>query len=151
MCCVSVICLFQLNWFISGFRSPRPVRWEGPEPKVHCPYSSPKSLMGTEAAIHALHEFRSKNWGAEKVFVKIDFSNAFNCVHRGAFIEATTGSQLENWVRWCYGRQSWLLFGKHALSSAEGAQQGDPLGPMLFSLALKPVLVEVLKTSPEFA
>ena len=45
MCCVSVICLFQLNWFISGFRSLRPVRWEGPEPKVHCPYSSPKSLI----------------------------------------------------------------------------------------------------------
>ena len=45
MCCVSVICLFQLNWFISGFRSLRPVRWEGPESKVHCPYSSPKFLI----------------------------------------------------------------------------------------------------------
>ena len=32
----------------------------------------------------------------------------------------------------CYARASLLSFGDHLLLSDEGAQQGDPLGPLLF-------------------
>ena len=107
---------------------------------------------GVEAAVHTLHEFRAEHaLSSQKVFVKIDFSNAFNCVKRGAFLDSTRDTLLESWVSWCYGAPTWLLFGDERLSSEEGAQQGDPLGPLLFSLAIKPALQKVLEAKPELA
>ena len=44
------------------------------------------------------------------------------------------------WADWCYGKPSRLLFDSHVVESASGVQQGDPLGPMLFALALQPAL-----------
>ena len=39
-----------------------------------------------------------------------------------------------------YGSPSSLKFGDHSISSEEGAQQGDPLGPLLFCLTIHPML-----------
>jgi hypothetical protein len=36
-----------------------------------------------------------------------------------------------------YAHPSTLLFGAHEICSMERAQQGDPLGPLLFPLALR--------------
>ena len=36
-----------------------------------------------------------------------------------------------------YGSQSTLLFGNYVITSSCGVQQGDPLGPLLFALAVK--------------
>jgi hypothetical protein len=45
----------------------------------------------------------------------------------------------------CYARHSrTLLFEAQEIPSVEGAQQGDPLGPLLFSLALRRVWAEFL-------
>ncbi|CAK0861048.1 unnamed protein product [Prorocentrum cordatum] len=52
---------------------------------------------------------------------------------------------LEAWARWCCGGPSDLLFGSHVLTSSRGVQQGDALGPLLFSVAVHPLLQE-LKT-----
>jgi hypothetical protein len=35
----------------------------------------------------------------------------------------------------CYSNSSFLNFGEHLLLSDEGAQQGDPLGPLMIHLA----------------
>ena len=39
-----------------------------------------------------------------------------------------------------YAHESCLFFGNATLASSEGLQQGDPLGPLLFSLTTLPLL-----------
>ena len=42
---------------------------------------------------------------------------------------------LRNYVELCYAQPNELYFGNEIIMSEEGAQQGDPLGSMLFCLA----------------
>ena len=70
--------------------------------------------------------------------VKLDFANAFNTVYRGAVFEAVA-ELLPEWLPFvtaAYAEDSWLFFGPRCLPSAGGVQQGDVLGPALFSLVL---------------
>jgi hypothetical protein len=78
----------------------------------------------------------------DKVFVKLDFANAFNTMHRECFLQEVRNQMpgLAPWVDWCYGSPSKLVFGSSTLDSEAGVQQGDPLGPLLFALALQPIL-----------
>lgn len=74
-------------------------------------------------------------------FLKYDFKNAFNCVHRGAVLAACR-RVCPTWsphVEAAYGSPSWLFFGAHCISSCGGVQQGDVLGPALFSMVLADV------------
>ena len=48
-------------------------------------------------------------------------------------------------VQSAYADPSFLFFGPHIIESAEGVQQGDPLGPLLFSLSIHQ-LVRSLKS-----
>ena len=52
---------------------------------------------------------------------------------------------LARWATWCYSHPGRLQFGEHTLHSTSGVQQGDPLGPLLFAAALRPLAAE-LKT-----
>ena len=74
--------------------------------------------------------------------MKIDFSNTFNTIRRDAVLNATA-TNLPEIYPFClsaYGQPSVLQFGDNPILSAEGIQQGDPLGPLLFSLTLHPIL-----------
>ena len=47
------------------------------------------------------------------------------------------------WVEFCYGSQPLLHFGDHMTLSKCDAQQGDPLGPVLFSLTVHPIVERI--------
>ena len=72
------------------------------------------------------------------MLVKLDFANAFNSVRRDAVLEAVAlhVPELLAYTTSAYGAASILQFGDEQIISQEGIQQGDPLGPLLFSLAL---------------
>ena len=73
----------------------------------------------------------------DEVVAKVDFKNAFNAVHRRAIAEAVIRHvpEIGRYVEAAYGEPSLLFCGDTTISSEMGAQQGDPLGPILFSIA----------------
>ena len=95
---------------------------------------------GAEAAVHAARRFLDAATGPSGL-VKLDFVNAFNAVSREAVVSAVSRHLpgLERLVRCAYGARSSLLFAGRVIESACGVQQGDPLGPLLFSLAVREV------------
>lgn len=96
---------------------------------------------GCEAAVHATRRF-VENFNPNDVLVKLDFSNAFNTLHRDAMLQSVS-NELPEVYRFChsaYSRETILQFGNKSVISAEGVQQGDPIGPLLFCLTLHPIL-----------
>jgi len=92
--------------------------------------------QGAEAAAHAARSFLA-NLSNGEALLKIDFTNAFNTLSRDVMLEVIREElpQLYPFIDSCYSGQSFLRFGQYTLLSAEGPQQGDPLGPMLFCAA----------------
>ena len=58
--------------------------------------------------------------------------------------------ELLPWANWCYGHHPFLWHPLGCLTSELGVQQGDPLGPLLFSLVLN-ILVTAISTRDECA
>ena len=52
------------------------------------------------------------------------------------------------WVDWTYGQSSHLRMDRKVIESQRGVQQGDPLGPLLFSLALHRAFARVRLRAP---
>ena len=103
---------------------------------------------GAEATIHAVRDLVNQlGHKPDVALLQIDLNNAFNRVSRRAFIRETTKHfpELTPWVTYCYGPQTTphLWTPSFSFRSVQGVQQGDPLGPLLFSLALQPILNKV--------
>ena len=109
------------------------------------------SPNGSEKASRMVRLYLQLN--PEHVAVSNDFWNAFNCVSRKAVFKALAEgpfSDLLPMARFYYARRSHLYFARSRLrdddsdvDSADGCQQGDPLGPFWFALALHSVLLRV--------
>eukprot|EP00731_Ephydatia_muelleri_P021279 Em0013g1006a len=102
---------------------------------------SPRQLgygvsKGAEAAVHAAR-FYFKNIGSNKVFLKLDFRNAFNSIRRDRMLEAVhhLAPSIYSFVHSVYSSSS-LFWSDKIILSSEGVQQGDPLGPLLFCLTI---------------
>jgi len=94
---------------------------------------------GIEAAVHAARLYATTDHPSCTVFVKLDFSNAFNLLRRDWMLEQVEAfaPSLLPLVRQAYGSKSLLWIGDQTLDSATGIQQGDPAGPALFCLGTK--------------
>ena len=104
--------------------------------------------MGMEAAITTVAQYASRHAGTDKVILKIDFRNAFNTVDRSRFLaeaQAKVGVGIMPFLLACYAEPTSLFCGGEVLQSTCGVQQGDPLGPMLFSLAIHEVTEELVR------
>ena len=97
--------------------------------------------------MHTARQWFARNADARrKVVLKVDFKSIFNCVKRDVFLRAFRRHLpgLSAWAEWTYGAPSHLFFaGAEMLASEAGGQQGDPLAPLAFSLALNEILPDV--------
>lgn len=96
---------------------------------------------GAEAAAHASRAFLEA-MSDDMVFLKVDFSNAFNTVRRDVIAEtfAQEAPELYSFIRSCYEHPSFLIYGEYVILSCEGFQQGDPVASLGFCIVLQPVL-----------
>ena len=99
--------------------------------------------MGCEAAVHAVREYTDAHSGTpDHVVAKLDLTNAFNTVYRSAMLREVfrrfpAAAPL---VSQAYSQPSPLHLGSTRFMSSRGVQQGDPLGPILFALAVDPAI-----------
>jgi len=83
---------------------------------------------------------------SDHVVVKLDFSNAFNCLHRSEMMQAVADRvpELFSYCFSAYSKPSVLFYGAYTILSQEGPQQGDPIGPALFCNAIHPLLASLI-------
>jgi len=98
-------------------------------------------VFRAEPAVRAVRRYID-NMMPGQVFVKIHFKNAFNTLRRDSILEAVAKyfPDLLAFAQSTIGQASVLQFGVFVLQSAEGAQQGDPLGPLYLCLAFNELL-----------
>ena len=97
--------------------------------------------MGAEAAVHAARSYLH-NMQSNQLLLKIDFRNAFNSIRRDKMLLSVLeyAPEIYPLVFSAYRNPSYLFFDNNIVESAEGVQQGDSLGPLLFSLTIHHLL-----------
>ena len=103
--------------------------------------------MGAEKIVHGLRACVEKHWLEENLVVlKVDMKNAFNLVSHQALLSecAKHFPELYPWAHWCYSQHPYLWHTMGNLTSECGVQQGDPFGPLLFSLVLNILVSEIV-------
>ena len=108
--------------------------------------------VGCEAIVHAVARVQEDVDipPEERWILLLDFSNAFNRIDRGSMFQEVRARipSVAAWLESCYGAQPILRLGERIILSCCGVQQGDPLGPLGFSLALHPIVEKIQEQVP---
>lgn len=108
---------------------------------------------GVEPAIFLLAEaIEGENIANYSYITSLDLYNAFNSIDRVCIASATVefAPSFYRAASWAYNNASILVTSSgEVLASTNGVRQGDPLGPLLFSLALRPTLQRIIKELPK--
>ncbi|UOH85594.1 hypothetical protein LQV05_002423 [Cryptococcus neoformans] len=102
-----------------------------------------ENQSGTEPIVRAAERALEGSLGAEYTHLaSLDATNAFNRVDRKVMADAVEKHAPVLWrtCKWAYGEPSDLICGDTILQSSQGVRQGDPFGPLFFSIALRPTL-----------
>lgn len=91
-----------------------------------------------EIGIHAIRQYVNSEFLKKEVILKVDFTNSFNCLRRDEVLRKVKehSPTIYPYVWQSYSQETNLYFGDFVVKSKEGVQQGDPLGPFLFSLGI---------------
>ena len=108
--------------------------------------------VGCEAIVHSVSSvLEDPNISPDdRCILLVDFSNAFNSVNREHMFREVRARipSMASWLECCYGSQPPLHLGNRTILSCCGVQQGDPLGPLGFALALHPIIEKVKRSVP---
>jgi hypothetical protein len=121
--------------------------------KPQCPLIFENIQLGVnvpnacESIIHDLNSLAEQGELNTKVLLKIDWRNAFNEVSREVFFEECRkyAPGISGLVEWLYSGRPNLWYQGRSIPSCDGTQQGDPLGPFLFSIAQQRILRPLAK------
>ena len=85
---------------------------------------------------------RQQGPSGQWVALKVDMTNAFNCVDRATVLRnaLTLCPTVYNYLRFAYALPAPLFCQGKQLESRTGTHQGCPLGPLGFSLGIQPIL-----------
>ncbi|KAJ0694995.1 putative reverse transcriptase domain, exostosin [Helianthus annuus] len=101
---------------------------------------------GAEAVLHSANRFLNSFYSdGSLAMLTVDFSNAFNLVDRSVLLREVHRHcpSIFPWVQFLYAQPARLYVGSDRIGAFTGVQQGDPLGPLLFALALHPLVLQV--------
>ena len=102
---------------------------------------------GAEAIIHSTKISYEKilTSSSSSGILQIDLCNAFNSIKCSEMLKAVASSMpgIAVFTNSCYSQHSQLFYDKFVVSSESGIQQGDPLGPLLFSLTFWPIVEKI--------
>ncbi|KAI5635791.1 reverse transcriptase (RNA-dependent DNA polymerase) domain-containing protein [Phthorimaea operculella] len=101
--------------------------------------------LDCEAAIHATRAFAMDPERKGEVLFKLDLKNAFNSVERDVLLGEVREKvpSLYPFLHQVYESPSFLFYNRAQILSQLGAQQGGPLGPLVFSLAIQKTITEL--------